>query len=106
MRRQIVAGPAETARTRLANLLAQPLDLAHERVDLLLLADDDLVKLVKQVFVEAGLDFQLGQSVVGVVVDLHTPIGHEAAARRAGLCAPALGMFKIAFYNFSFAQES
>ena len=91
MRWQVIAGPAESAMTRLGNLLAQPLDLAHERVDLLLLADDDLVELVKQVFVEAGLDFQLGQSVVGGVVGfgrLNALIGHELAARLASIGGP------------------
>ena len=84
MRRQVVAGPAERAAARFGHLLAQPLDFAQQRVDLLLLADNDQVQLVEQVFVEAGLDLQLGQAVVGGVVGfgrIHAPIGHELALR-------------------------
>ena len=84
MRRQVVAGPAERAATGFGHLLAQPLDFTQQCVDLLLLADDDLIELVEQVFVEAGLDLQLGQAVVGGVVGfgrIHAPIGHELALR-------------------------
>ena len=84
MRRQVVAGPAERAATGFGHLLAQPLDFAQQRVDLLLLADDDLIELVEQVFVKAGLDLQLGQAVVDGVVGfgrIHAPIGHELALR-------------------------
>lgn len=82
VRRQVVAGAAEHAAAGFGHLLAQPLDFAQQRVDLLLLADDDLIELVEQVFVEAGLDFQLGQAVVGGVVGfgrIHALIGHELA---------------------------
>ena len=84
MRRQLVAGPAERAATGFGHLLAQPPDFTQQCVDLLLLADDDLIELVEQVFVEAGLDLQLGQAVVGGVVGfgrIHAPIGHELALR-------------------------
>ena len=109
MRRQVVAGPAEHAAARLGYLLAQPLDVAHQRVDLLLLADDDLVELIQQVFVEAGLDFQLGQAVIDGVVGfgrLHALIGHELAADRP--CAGAVQGIagpKRAPYNFFFARK-
>ena len=77
MRRQVIAGPAENAAAGFGNLLAQPLNFAQQRVDLALLADDDLVQLVKQVFVEAGLDFEFGQAVVDRIGCVHCPIGHE-----------------------------
>ena len=82
MRRQVVARPAGPAASRIKNLLTKPFDLAHQGVDLLLLANDDLIELLKQVFSEAGLDFQLGQPAVDGVVGLgrvHALIGHELA---------------------------
>lgn len=95
MRRQFVAGAAEGAGAGLGQLLSQVGELTCQRVDLLLLANDDLVQLVEQVFAEAGLDFEIGQPLVddlagrvggtggervGVV---HGLIGHET--RLAGV---------------------
>ena len=51
--------------------LPQVSQLAHQHVDLLLLAHDDLVQLIQQVFGEAGLDFQIGQALVDVVCVFH-----------------------------------
>ena len=65
MRRQVVAGPAEHTAAGVRKLLPELGDFAQQRVDLLLLANDDLVQLVQQVFIEAGLDFQIGQAMVG-----------------------------------------
>ena len=67
MRWQLITGPAEPAAARIKHLLAKPFDLAHQGVDLLLLANDDLIELFQQVFREAGLDFPLGQAAVGRV---------------------------------------
>ena len=109
MWRQVVAGPAENAAARIRHLLAQPLDFAPQRVDLPLLADDDLVELVQQVFVEAGLDFQFGQAVVDGVVGfgrLHALIGHELAADPRALAQPAgVAGQNRASYNFSLCQK-
>ena len=85
MRRKVVAGPAEHAAAGVGHLLAQPLDFTQQCVDLLLLADNDLVQLVEQVFVKAGLDLKLGQSVVDGVVGfgwVHALIGHDLAVDR------------------------
>ena len=40
---------------------------ADQRVDLGLLADDDLVEFVEQVFGKAGFDFEFGQALGGVL---------------------------------------
>ncbi len=87
MRRQVVAGPAEYTAANVGNLLPELGDFANQRIDLLLLADDDLVQLVEQVFIEAGLDLQIGQAMVsgvGGVGRLHAAIGHELMARLGG----------------------
>ena len=83
MRRQVVTGTAEGQAGGLGHLLPQLGDLAQQHVDLLLLADNDQVQLVEQVFVETGLDFQVCQAVVDGVMKfgrLHALIGHELAA--------------------------
>ena len=64
MRRQVVAGPDENTAASVRNLLPQLRQLACQGVDLLLLANDDLVQLVELVFVEAVLVFQVGQAMV------------------------------------------
>ena len=107
MRRQVVACPAENTAAGVRNLLPELVHLANQGVDLLLLADDDLVQLVEQVFIEAGLDLKLGQAVVYGVVGLHAAIGHELTARLALLLPFFLSVLlaKGASYNFSFTQE-
>lgn len=45
--------------------------LANQCINLLLLANDDLVELIQQVLAKAGLDFQIGQSLVVVLLMLH-----------------------------------
>ena len=47
----------------LAGVLTQVREFADQQIHLFLLADDDLVKLVEQVFLEADLDFQFGQAI-------------------------------------------
>lgn len=84
MRRQVVASPAENAAAYVRNALPEFGHFAQQRIDLLLLANDDLIELLQQVFVEAGLDFKFGQAVVsavGGVVGLHGLIGHPLRAR-------------------------
>ena len=85
MRRQLIPQAAEGARLRLGGLLAQAFDLALQAVDLVLLAHDDGVELIEQVFGEAGLDLEVGQALFGEVFGgvcvFHAPIGREVAAR-------------------------
>lgn len=78
MRRQFVPCPSECAAS-VGDLLAELRDFTDQRVDLLLLANDDLVQLVEQVFIEAGLDLQVGQAMVDDVGRLHAAIGHVLA---------------------------
>ena len=66
MRRQFVAQVARCAHAAIGAGLAQLAQFADQQVDLLLLAHDDFVELIELVFGEAGLDFQLGQALVGV----------------------------------------
>ena len=54
-------------------------DFAEQRVDLLLSANDDLVQLVEQVFIEVGLDLEVGQAMVDGVGSLDAAIGHGLA---------------------------
>ena len=89
MRRQLIPQAAKGSRLRLGGSLAQALDLARKAVDLVLLAHDDGVELIEQVFGEAGLDLEVGQSLFGAVFGVvfkgvrvfHAPIGREVAAR-------------------------
>ena len=80
MRRQVIP---QTARGRdptiHRRLLLQVGNLADQGVDLLLLPDDDAVEFVEQVFGEAGLDFELGQALVGrcVAAGFHGAIGQN-----------------------------
>ena len=92
MRRQLIPQAAKGSRLRLGGLLAQAFDLARQAVDLVLLAHDDGVELVEQVFGEAGLDLEIGQPLFGAVLGavlgevfggvgvFHGPIGREVAA--------------------------
>ena len=65
MRRQFFTQVAHRAGAPVRDLLPELADLASQGVDLLLLAKDDLVQLIQQVFAEAGLDLQLGQALFG-----------------------------------------
>ena len=65
MRRQLVTQAAESGRLRLGLLLAQGGQLAHQQVDLALLHHDGFVEVVEQVFGEAGLDLQVGETLLG-----------------------------------------
>jgi len=71
MRWQVVAQIARRSQTAIGAGLAQAGNLVDQQVDLFLLADDDLVELVKQVFCVAGFDLQLGQTVVGIFFRIH-----------------------------------
>ena len=71
MRRQFVPCPSECSAASVGDLLAELRDFTDQRVDLLLLANDDLVQLVEQVFIETGLDLQVGQAMVDDVGRLH-----------------------------------
>ena len=64
MRRQLVPHITRPLRLGLGRLLAQVQHFADKRIDLGLLADDDLVEFVDQVFSKAGLDFECGQALV------------------------------------------
>lgn len=66
MRRQLIPQIALTRRLRVRRLLAQVQHFADERVDLGLLADNDLVEFVEQVFGKAGFDLEFGQALGGV----------------------------------------
>ena len=105
MRRQVVASPAEHAAASFGNPLAERFDVAYEVVNLQLLADDDLVQLVQQVFIEAGLDFQLGQAVVGGVGGVHCRIGYELRSGRPirGRPARAVPNSQPCAYSATFA---
>ena len=83
MRGQVVASTPGVDGTGIMGRLAQLADVANQQVNLLLLADDDLVELLQQVFAKAGLDFQIGQALVNVLRWMHSLIGHEFAAQAA-----------------------
>ena len=57
------------------------LHLVQHRIDLLLLAVNDQVQLLQQVVAVAGLDFQLGQALVGIVRWVHGGIGQDFYVR-------------------------
>ena len=77
MRWQVVAQIARHANALAWGGLSKVADLSNQRVDLLLLADDDLVQLIQQVFGEAGFDLKINQALFGVVGVFHACIGHE-----------------------------
>ena len=64
MRRHVVTKATRGANDCLSVWLPQRSDFSNQAVNLLLLADDDCVQLLKQVFGKAGLDFQIGQALV------------------------------------------
>ena len=77
MRRQFVAQVLRLAHT--GGGLAQVADLAQQAVDLLLLAQDDFIQLINQVFGEAGLDLQIGQPLFNIEA-----MGHVSARKGCG----------------------
>ena len=82
MRRQIVGSAAQRRGIGFEALLAQLQQLMHERVNLLLLPDDDLVEFIKQIFREAGFDFQVGESLVGGVRVVHALLDPKSQTER------------------------
>ena len=86
MRRQLVAGVARAVGVGRLGLAAQALHLAHQQVDLVLLARDLPVQRVQQIVAEAGLDFQRGEAGCEGWVGVHGCIGRDSAglAWRAG----------------------
>jgi hypothetical protein len=68
VRWQLVAQAGEAARATVWRLLAKLADFTNERINLLLLLKDGLVELLHQIFGEAGLDFQVHQAFVCVVM--------------------------------------
>ena len=74
MRRQFVAQIERCCTASFWNLLAQTPQLAGKVVNLLLLAVDDEVELIEQVFGVAGLDLQVIQALLKVGGILHCAI--------------------------------
>lgn len=72
MRWHFVPQVAARAHAAIGAGLPQVSNFANQLVDLLLLAHYDLVQLVKQVLLEAGLDLEIGQALPGVVCVFHT----------------------------------
>lgn len=83
MRRQLVAQTAEFVRIASLRLLPKLRDFANQPVNLPLLACNQLVQVIEQVFAEAGLDFQIGEALVGALVSgqgvVHAGIGLDRA---------------------------
>lgn len=71
MRWKIVACAAQSGRATLGALRAQLHQLVKQRVNLLLLPDDDQVELVKQILRKTGFDLQVGQALLGGVRVFH-----------------------------------
>ncbi len=72
MRRQFVPQIAARAQAAIKRRLPQMRDFADQLVDLLLLANNDLVQVIKQIFLETGLDLQIGQSLRVAICVFHT----------------------------------
>ena len=85
MRRQFVPQVAARANAAVGGGLSQVRNFANQLVDLLLMTHDDLVQLVKQILLEAGLDLEIGQALPGVVCVIHTAFcqGFACADNRA-----------------------
>ena len=62
MRRKFVAQVARLVRLGILRLFAQTANFLGEQIDLLLLAKDDAIQLVQQVFGVADLDFEIGNA--------------------------------------------
>jgi hypothetical protein len=74
MRRQFVAQIERCCTASFWNLLAQTPQLAGKIVNLLLLAVNDEVELIEQIFGVAGLDLQVVQALLKVGGILHCAI--------------------------------
>ena len=72
MGRQFIPQVAARAYAAFGDGLAQVGDFANQLVDLLLLANNDLVQLFKQILLEAGLDLEIRQALPSVVCVFHT----------------------------------
>jgi hypothetical protein len=88
MRRQLIPQTAGTG-SRFRPLLTQLHQRLYQLVDLLLLAHDDLIELVDQVFLKAEFDFQLGDTGVKVLRGGHSSIGHQKCLKGVYLPLPA-----------------
>ena len=80
MWRHVVAQAARCACPAIRGGLPELNDCSNQIINLFLLAHDDAVKLLQQVFGVGGFDFQISQAlinVVGVVREIHERIGHE-----------------------------
>ena len=64
MRRQLIPWRPGTAVVGLAGQIAKGEYFPGQRVNLALLPDDDLIKLVNLVLRKAGFDFQVGQALI------------------------------------------
>jgi hypothetical protein len=90
VRWQLVAQAAKDGHTAVGMvLLAQLADLAGQGIELLLLADDDLVQVVDQVLGETGLDLEIGQALVeggvrGLLRMFHGAIGRQIHRATSG----------------------
>ena len=73
MRRQIVAQIARCTQTTICAGLAQVRHFADQLVNLLLLAHDDLVELIEQIFREGSLDLKICQALLGLLYGVHAP---------------------------------
>ena len=74
MRRQFIPRTPRLPGARFRQLITQLSDLPRQCIQILLLADDDLVELLHQVFGKAGLDFEICQTPFDVFR------GHGASA--------------------------
>ena len=84
MRRQLIPQIALPRRLGVDGLLAQVQHFADERVDLGLLADDDLVEFVEQVFGKAGFDLEFGQALGGVLECVGQRLGRGGGMGHGG----------------------
>ena len=87
MRRQFVAQASEACRLGRCRFLTQPGDLAHQQIQLTLLADHHGVELLDLVFQEGELDFHVGEALLSVGLITvskwgHARIGHQGGTRR------------------------
>ena len=67
MRRHVIAQAAGRIGAVVGHRLPQRCDLADKQIDLLLLANHNRVKLLKQIFGEAGFDFQRVEALLNAL---------------------------------------
>lgn len=107
MRRQLVASAAQAGHVAVRHLLAQLPDFAQQQVDLPLLVNDDLIQLIELVFVKAGLDLKIDQTLFDFMQSVHTLLGLNFHCLGNG---PGWGLlmaviFDPLLYNFSFNEK-